>query len=294
MIRSFLIAVLAAAWLTGCGQGQSQAEKQAITDTINAYQEAYNQHNASQLANLWASDGIYFNPLTGERAEGRTAIEKFYQDKFSEGKQGRVEIHGTNIRFPEPNVAIQTGTVKMMMSDQPVQYFAYQVTLVKESGKWLFDVINEIEVQEAPSHFEQLKELAWLVGKWQDVDENVNIVFDNQWDKYKNFLTQNFVMSVYGQENIEGKQIIAWDPERNVIRSWVFDSDGGFGEGTWEKEGDKWYATMRYVLSDGRVASSINIYTPVNEHSYTFASVEREVGGEILPNMDPVTVEKIK
>lgn len=81
---------------------------------------------------------------------------------------------------------------------------------------------------------------------------------------------------------------------KEVVRSWVFDSDGGFGEGTWEKVDKSWYATMRFTLGDGGVASSINIYTPVDDRSYTYASVEREVNGEILPDMNPVTVEKIE
>ncbi len=184
--------------------------------------------------------------------------------------------------------------MKVTVDDQPVQQIAYQTEYVKENGKWLIKSIKEIELQEPSSNFEHLKDLAWLVGKWEDSDDNVDILFDNQWDKYKNFITQYFKMKIYGQDDIEGKQIIAWDPVKDVIRSWVFDSDGGFGEGTWEKEDKSWYATMHYTLSDGSVGSSKNIYTPVDDRSYTFASIEREVGGEILPDMNPVTVEKIE
>ena len=132
------------------------------------------------------------------------------------------------------------------------------------------------------------------MGKWEDSDDNVEIFFDNQWDKYKNFITQQFKMKIYGQDDFEGRQIIAWDPVKDVIRSWVFDSDGEFGEGVWKKVDKSWYATMHYTLSDGRIGTSKNIYTQIDDHSYTFASVEREVGGEILPDMNSVTVEKIE
>jgi hypothetical protein len=183
--------------------------------------------------------------------------------------------------------------MKINIPDQPTQQAAYQLEYIKKNGKWLMNAINEIELQAGNSNFEHLKDLDWLIGKWEDSDENVQILFDNQWDKYKNFMTQHFKMSIYEQENIEGKQIIAWDPMQEVIRSWVFDSDGEFGEGTWEKVDKSWYANMRYTLGDGRSASSKNIYTPVDDHSYTYSSVEREVEGEILPDMDPVIVEKI-
>jgi hypothetical protein len=171
---------------------------------------------------------------------------------------------------------------------------AYQAEYVRENGKWLVNAIKEIEQQEPQSNFEQLKDLAWLIGKWEDSDDNIEILFDNQWDKYKNFITQHFKMKIYGQDDIEGKQIIAWDSVKNVVRSWVFDSDGEFGEGTWEKVDKSWYAAMQYTLSDGRNATSKNIYTPIDDRKYTFASVEREVDGELLPNMNPVTVEKIE
>lgn len=291
------LTLLAAMWLAGCSQSQQneEADKKAIRNVVQSYQEAYNQQDAAKLVAQWASDATYSNPVTGESAAGKEAIEKLFKEKFAQGKKRRLEIAIKNIEFPSEDQAIETGAMKVTIDDQPVQQVAYQAEYVKENGKWLVKAISEIELQKPSSNFEQLKDLAWLVGKWEDSDDNVDILFDNQWDKYKNFITQYFKMKIYGQDDLEGKQIIAWDPVKDVVRSWVFDSDGGFGEGTWEKVGKSWYATMHYTLGDGRVASSKNIYTPVDDdRSYTFASVEREVDGEILPDMDPVTVEKIE
>lgn len=291
-----ILTLLAAAWLAGCNQTQQneEAEKKSIQNFVQAYQEAYNQQDASKLTALWASDATYFNPVTGESAKGREEIEKLFKERFSQGKKKHLEITVKSIEFPSTDEAIQNGVIKVTTPDQPAQQVVYQLAYIKENGKWLVNAINEIELQKAPSNFEHLKDLAWMVGKWEDSDDNVDILFDNQWDKFKNFITQHFKMKIYGQDDIEGKQIIAWDPLKNVIRSWVFDSDGGFGEGTWEKVDKSWFATMHFTLDDGRVASSKNVYTPVDDHSYTFASIEREVDGEILPNMNPVTVEKIE
>lgn len=291
-----VLTLLAAAWLGGCGQAKQNenADETAIRNIVHSYQEAYNQQDAAKLTAQWAADAVYVNPVTGESAEGSAAIEKLFKEKFAQGKKRHLEVTTKTIEFPNANEAVQTGVMKVTGDDQPAQEMAYQTVFVRENGKWLVKAINEIELQEPPSNFEQIKDLAWLVGKWQDSDENVDILFDTQWDKHKNFITQNFKMKIYGQDDIEGKQIIAWDSVQEVIRSWVFDSDGEFGEGTWEKVDQSWYATMSYTLSDGRIASSKNIYTPVDDHSYTFASVEREVDGEILPDMNPVTVEKVE
>lgn len=291
-----ILVLLAAAWLAGCNQARSnkEADKKAIQNAVQSYQEAYNQQDVAKLSALWSSNASYLNPITGESAEGREAIEKLFKERFAKGEKKRLEIEITNIDFPNEKEAIENGVIKVSVPDQPMQQMAYEVKFIKENGKWLVNAINEIKLQETISHFEQLKELEWLVGKWEDSDDNVQILFNNQWDKFKNFITVNFTMKIYDQDDIEGKQIIAWDPAKDAIRSWVFDSDGGFGEGTWKKTDKSWYANMHYTLGDGRIASSINIYTPVDNHSYTFASVEREVDGEILPDMNPVTVEKIE
>lgn len=291
-----LLTILIATWLPCCVEAQqsNKADEDAIRNVVRSYQDAYNQQDAAKLAAQWAPDAIFINPLTGESAEGREAIEKLFREKFAQGKKRHLEVAVKSIEFPNSDEAIENGVMKVTIGDQPEQQLAYQIEYVKENGKWLIDAINQIELQQPTSNFEQLKDLAWLVGKWQDSDDNIDISFDNHWDKFKNFLTQNFQVKIHGQDDIEGKQIIAWDPVKEIIRSWVFDSDGGFGEGTWEKMDKSWYANMKFTLGDGRLASSINIYTPVDDQSYTFASVEREVNGEILPDMNPVTVERVE
>lgn len=291
-----ILTLLAAAWLAGCSQTQQneEADEKAIRNVVQSYEEAYNQQDAAKLTAQWASDATYINPVTGESAEGREAIEKLFREKFAQGKKRHLEITIKSIDFPSTDEAIENGVMKVTVDDQPAQRVAYQARYVKENGKWLVKAINEIELQEFSTHSEQLKDLAWLVGKWEDSDDNVDILFDNKWDEYKNFITQYFKMEIYGQNDLEGKQIIAWDPVKKAVRSWIFDSDGGFGEGTWEKVDKSWYATMRFTLGDGRIASSTNIYTPVDDTSYTFASEDREVDGEVLPDMDPVTVEKVE
>ena len=60
---------------------------------------------------------------------------------------------------------------------------------------------------------------------------------------------------------MKGSQRIGWDPSAKRLRSWVFDSEGGFGEGVWSKSGNQWIAKMTGVTSDGKTASSTNVIT---------------------------------
>ena len=74
------------------------------------------------------------------------------------------------------------------------------------------------------------------------------------------------------------------------IRSWIFDTKAGFGEGEWSEEGNRWTVNLKSTLGTGEKASSMNIYTYVDPNSFTWQSVSREVDGELLPDIDEVTV----
>jgi hypothetical protein len=89
-----------------------------------------------------------------------------------------------------------------------------------------------------------------------------------------------------------GMQIIGWDPLEKKIRSWVFDSDGGFAEGSWKKQGNQWHIHQTGVLPDGRKSSSVNVITYIDDNTCTLQSVNRVVDGEILPNIDEVQISK--
>jgi len=169
---------------------------------------------------------------------------------------------------------------------------AYKVIYEKRGGRWLLVQVREVDIVTPPTHYENLKALKWLIGKWVDEDKDVKIETEYSWDRHKNFLTQTFKVTVEGSLQLEGRQVIAWDPIKGQIRSWVFDSDGGFGEGVWKKKGNSWVVEISQTLADGRQASAVNIYTPIDKSSYKWKSTGREVGGELLPDIEPVIVRK--
>ena len=47
-------------------------------------------------------------------------------------------------------------------------------------------------------------------------------------------------------------QRIGWDPLARQIRSWEFDSEGGFGEGRWSRDGERWVVKHTGVRPEGR------------------------------------------
>jgi hypothetical protein len=151
-----------------------------------------------------------------------------------------------------------------------------------------------------PSNYEQLKELGWMIGTWVDEDDKARIETTCQWTKNQTFITRSFTVSIRDRVEISGMQIIGWDAAKKQIRSWVFDSDGGFGEGVWTKKENKdkketrWYVQTTGILNDGRKSSAVNVFTYVDADRFTWQSVNRAVDGELLPNVDEVVVVRQK
>lgn len=273
---------------------QEWSNESAIRQRAESYEQAFNRGDAKSLASLWSEDATYVNPESGEVISGRKAIEELFTSNFQEQKGSQIELKIDSINFPTSNQAVENGIAIVTQRDGLVNQTAYKALYEKRNGEWLITQVREVEFIDPPQQYEHLKGLEWLIGEWVDEDDDVTIKATFQWDKYKNFITQQFSVAVEGKLDLEGKQIIVWDPINEKIRSWVFDSDGGFGEAVWKKLNDSWVVETSNTLADGRRASSINIYTPINPDEYKWESTSREVDGELLPNIEPTTVVRIK
>ncbi len=188
-------------------------------------------------------------------------------------------------------MAIEKGTAEVKYANHPPEETTYSAVHVKRDGKWYLDRVSEEEVEAPlPSHYDELKQLEWLVGSWVDGDGQASIQTKVEWTKNRNFLRRSFAVVLGDQIDMSGMQIIGWDAASKQIRSWVFDSEGGFSEATWTRKGDQWFIQNNGTLADGRKATSLNVLTYVNDNSFKWESVNREVDGELLPNVDEVTV----
>jgi len=294
LIRRCMLTVTLLVWSLTPAFG-AEADRQAdgeaaIRKAVEAYVVAFNKGDAKALAALWAPESVYSNPLSGEEVIGREAIEQQFTAIFAEEKGAKLEATTRSVGFVSPNVAIEHGIAKVIRPDQEPEESQYSAVYVKRDGQWLLDRVTEEVVPAVLSHYEHLKALEWMVGSWVDQDEQAKVVTECNWTRNKNFLTRSFTVQVGDQIDMAGMQIIGWDPAAKQIRSWVFDSDGGFGQATWNKKGNSWHIQQSGVLPDGRKSSMVNIITYVDDNTCSLQSVNRMVDGELLPNIAEVQI----
>lgn len=288
MTFALSLAVWGIHWQTALAQ--PSADEAAVRKAVQSYVVAYNQGNAKAVAALWSPDAVYVSRDTGQQMVGRDAIEQQFTAIFAADKGARLTVATGSVQFISPGVAVEIGTANLVRPEQTPEESQYTAVYVKRDGAWLLDRVSEEDVPVVLSNYEQLKELEWMIGTWVDRDDRATVETSCQWTKNRNFMTRSFAVTVRDRIEVSGMQIVGWDPVAKQIRCWVFDSDGGFGEGVWSKKDKAWHIRTTGTAPDGSKSAAVNIITYVDDKTFTWQSVNRVAGGELLPNVDEVVV----
>jgi uncharacterized protein (TIGR02246 family) len=270
-------------------QPSDQADDEAaIRAAAASYAEAFNRHDAEALANHWAPDSVYLNRSTGEEVVGREAIAENFRTLLEEQPDVRLEVNVGSVQFISPSVAVEHGRTTLLAPNSEPEEIEYTAVNVKRDGKWLLDRVTDKEIEIAPTHYDELKALDWMVGEWTGAADNSEVQLECNWTKNRNFMTRAFKISLDDGTDFSGMQLVGWDPAAKKIRSWTFDADGTFAEATWEQHGDRWFLRNRGTLPDGRTATMTNVMQPIDANSFTWQTIERTAGDELLPNIDQI------
>ena len=190
-----------------------------------------------------------------------------------------------------PGVAVEDGTTTVTPTDgaEPI-YCHYTAVHVKTDGKWLAASVRDHAPKGRRQHRSQLQQLGWLEGEWVDEGDDSVVFFSCEAIDNGNFLLRKFTIQVAGQEAMSGTQRIGWDPLTGKLRAWIFDSEGGYSDGVWHRDDERWVLKSSGVTAEGQTASSTSIYTFVNDHTMTWQSVDHEIAGVQLPDSELVTI----
>jgi uncharacterized protein (TIGR02246 family) len=276
-------------------QSARDTEEAALRKTTAAYIDALNSLDADAVMSFWGPDCDYINEA-GKPTKGRDAIGARFKQGLphKKGHKAKLQIH--SIKFLRPDVALQDGTLDWVAPDASADSNRYAVVWEKSpEGKWRISSVRDLpaEVTEAPSlAYPQLKQLEWLVGEWVDDTDKVDIQVNCKWAPSKSFLLMDYLVKREGADPMTVHQRIGWDPLNGVVRSWIFDDTGGFGEGVWQREENQWTVAYAGTLPDGGTGSSTNLWKFVDDKSFIWRSTAREVDSQPLADIEVKFIRK--
>lgn len=162
-----------------------------------------------------------------------------------------------------------------------------------EQAKLIQDLPTASPLENSGQAESPLSTLDWLVGDWEGGGKEGRVEFSCHFTKNNVFLIRSFRI-IKGESEVvmSGMQLIGWDPAEQSIRSWTFDSDGGFGEDRWTQKEQRYTARSRYTLPDGGIGASLNSMTYVDDQTLVWQSIHREIDGELLPDIPKVVIRK--
>jgi uncharacterized protein (TIGR02246 family) len=269
------------------------ADEAAVRNAVDAYADAFNKKDLEAVSAMWAAQATHVDRTTGDRIEGRDKILEDIAMAFKERPKTRLVAQVDRVRLITTNVASVEGQTSVGSPGEEPSLSAFSCLLVNNDGKWVIHSIDEMPLPTPATSYDALRDLEWLVGRWVDQSDAVRVDTTFRWTAERAFLLRSFSVQIGDTIARQGTQVIGWDPRSRQIRSWSFNSDGSFGDGTWSQSGDDWLIKSSQTLADGRAASGTYVLTRVDKDAIMLQLIGHEIEGEPQPTSVPVRVNRV-
>ena len=82
--------------------------------------------------------------------------------------------------------------------------------------------------------------------------------------------------------------MIGWDANAKLIRSWLFDSDGGLIKGTWHPGDNQWTVQSVARFADGGSGSFSGVFQLHENGEHSWRKTNRVIDGQLMPNIESI------
>lgn len=268
----------------------TNADEAAIRASVAGFEAAFNKHDAKAIGDLFLPEACIVT-ADGDLVEGRDAIAREFADIFEVNPKATIEVNISLIRLVGPNLAFEFGSTRVTPGPgQAPELSKYTVVHSKRDGKWMMSMARDTDV-DALTPRDHLQQLAWLVGEWLDESPDAVVMTSCKWSPDGNYLLQDIEVKRAGKTAMTISQRIGYDFVRKCIRSWAFDSLGGFVESQWTSTDDGWVIRATGVNNEREECSATNRLQRAGTDSYVWRSSDRIVGGE---EAEPIEVRVVR
>ena len=259
-----------------------EAVKKAELATI----EAFNKGDAAALAALFAEKGELVDE-NGNVFSGREQITGLFKAFFERFPKAELQMEVTGVRTVGDSLAIEEGVRLITVPDSDVAaQVRYAAVRDKVGDSWPIASYSEFADDPAPTPAEMLSGVSFLVGDWIDESPEGKTTISYRWEDEGNFLLGDYTLAVAGMPESRSHQRIGWDPLEGVIRSWTFDSDGGYSTGEWVATEAGWVIKSDATMPDGTTGSATVTVTPTDADHFIVRSSDRIIGGVDEPEFE--------
>lgn len=297
MKRASCVVVLAALCCVGRSWSQPPAptatpEEKGVADVLAAFTKAFNEARPEQIAALFLPTGEIVDEDLNVHA-GTDSVAALLANFFE--------------RFPGAKIALETETVRPISKDLTLAEVCRTTTLAdgtdrarvrssvafaRDGETWRIASVRDEPADDELAPRERLAPLAWMVGKWVDEGPDSLVELDCRWSSGESFLLIDYKITREGQVAMNSHQRIGWDPLTQKVHSWMFDSDGGYGQADWTRTEDRWLVKSSAVMPDGVTGSSTFVIEPLGKDRFVMRGFDRVLGDSLQPDVEVTVVRK--
>lgn len=297
-LSSLLVLMLAViAWESvAAGQdapaAKTNPEEQVVRRIVQDFAKAFNAGSPDKLTQLFFA-GAEFTDDAGNVYKGAPAIRDIFARFFQKFPGATATITADSVWLVGPTLAIVDGQrIVTAKDDQPPAASRFTLVLMKDGGVWKIASGREEQADDVLSPHERLEPLAWLLGDWVNEGTDAVVQLSCKWSADKNYLLIDFAAKMQDKPALKSTQRIGWDPLTGKVKSWVFDSDGGYGTAMWSQIENHWVLKSSAVLPDGQTGSATIILEPRDKQSYIMKGFDRIRGDVAEPDFEVTIVRK--
>lgn len=263
-----------------------------IRREMEATVKAFNAADPSAMATLFMEKGELVDE-NGNVYTGRAEIAAVFKAFFEKFPKAVMAMEVTSVRSIGDSLAVEEG-VRQITAEEGAAEAQMRYVLVRDKvgDTWPIASYREFADDPAPTSQEMLEPLAFLVGDWVDESPEGRTAINFSWSEDGNYILGEYVLSVGGQPAARSTQRIGWDPVEGVLRSWTFDSDGGFSHGEWTQIDNGWVAKTEATMPDASTASATVMFMVKDQDHFVVRSTDRIVAGGEEPDFELAIARK--
>jgi uncharacterized protein (TIGR02246 family) len=264
----------------------------AIVRESEATVKAFNAADAAALGAMFLESGELVDE-NGTTHAGKAAITELFKGFFTNYPKAVLEMQVMSVRPIGDAIAVEEGERRITAEDgTSAAQVRYVTVRSKQGDRWPIASYREFADEPLPTPQEMLQGVSWLEGDWVDESPEGRTTISFRRSEDGNFLLGDYDVALAGGPTSKSTQRIGWDPVAGQLRSWTFDSDGGFTQGEWTAIDNGWVVKSEATMPDGTTGSATMTITVKDADHFVVRSSDRIVGGAEEPDFEVTIARK--